>query len=131
MKDIKLAPCPFCNGSAFVDSIRRFSRARYWVECRSCKSTGALSKTAQGAIAAWNTRPYLAAYNEMQDRVSALESRIGRLTDVCGAAYQMAGTVEAPERFLDALSDPFSLTEQQVEDLLPVTLDEFGWRGGK
>jgi hypothetical protein len=49
-----------------------------------------------------------------------------KLEKICIASYQMAGAFNAPTRFLDALSDPGSFTDEQVEALLPVTKDEPG-----
>lgn len=59
-----------------------------------------------------------AQYNE-------LESENDRLQQICAAAYQMAGQVGAPVRFLDALSRPCETTQEQIDALLPVGEDEF------
>lgn len=50
-----------------------------------------------------------------------MEMRIHRLESICHAAYQLAGVVGAPVRFLDALA----LHEDvNVDELLPVTIEE-------
>jgi hypothetical protein len=43
-----------------------------------------------------------------------------KLDGLLGCAYQLAGVVGAPVRFLDA----FSTYEGDIDSLLPVTLDE-------
>lgn len=61
--------------------------------------------------------------------VKRLSAREEKYQQVCAAAYQMAGTVNAPVRFLDALSDASCgefETRGKIEDLLPVTPDETG-----
>lgn len=63
-------------------------------------------------------------------RVEAEELRdeIDRYQHLCAAAYQMAGTVDAPLRFLDALSDGANgdvWEADKLEELLPVGMDEF------
>lgn len=51
----------------------------------------------------------------------ALQARVERLEKICAAAYQLAGVVGAPVRFLDALA----LHEDvDVEALLPVSVEE-------
>jgi hypothetical protein len=55
------------------------------------------------------------------------EGKEARYQKLCAAAYQLAGLVEAPLRFLDALSD--GANGEPMEDaieLLPVTKDEIG-----
>src|SRR5690348_13098099 len=56
--------------------------------------------------------------------------RIARLEAICGAAYQMAGVLNAPERFMDALAlhdEYMHMTPEQIIDkLLPVRRDEPG-----
>lgn len=59
-----------------------------------------------------------AQYNE-------LESENDRLQQICAAAYQMAGQVGAPVRFLDALSRPCETAQEQIDALLPVGEDDF------
>lgn len=56
------------------------------------------------------------------------KEQIERYQKICAAAYQLAGLVDAPLRFLDALSD--AANGEPMEDginLLPVTLDECGY----
>ncbi|WP_322037920.1 hypothetical protein [Burkholderia cenocepacia] len=56
-----------------------------------------------------------------------LESRIERYQALCAAAYQLAGAVDAPLRFLDALSEGANgnpLPEDMSLALLPVTAAE-------
>lgn len=55
------------------------------------------------------------------------KEQIERYQKICAAAYQLAGLVDAPLRFLDALSD--AANGEPMEngiDLLPVTIDECG-----
>jgi hypothetical protein len=47
-----------------------------------------------------------------------------RLQDICASAYQLAGVVGAPVRFLDILSNPTDATPEQIDALLPVGDDE-------
>lgn len=51
----------------------------------------------------------------------ALQARVARLEQICAAAYQMAGVVGAPVRFLDALA---LHDDADVEALLPIRLEE-------
>lgn len=53
--------------------------------------------------------------------IAHLQARVDRLETICAAAYQLAGIVGAPLRFLDALA---LHDDVDVEALLPVTLDE-------
>ncbi|MDN7537015.1 hypothetical protein [Burkholderia cenocepacia] len=56
-----------------------------------------------------------------------LESRIERYQALCAAAYQLAGAVDAPLRFLDALSEGANgnpLPEEMSLALVPVTAAE-------
>ncbi|WP_396328542.1 hypothetical protein [Burkholderia anthina] len=58
-----------------------------------------------------------------------LESRIERYQSLCAAAYQLAGAVDAPVRFLDALSEGANGNpppEEHALALLPVTAAECG-----
>lgn len=61
--------------------------------------------------------------------VRALREDAERYQALCAAAYQLAGTMNAPVRFLDALSDG-SCGELEMraktDDLLPVSPDEVG-----
>jgi hypothetical protein len=72
---------------------------------------------------------FTTAAGEMNAEVVRLREREEKYQRVCAAAYQMAGTVNAPVRFLDALSDA-SCGEfdarGKIENLLPVTPDETG-----
>lgn len=65
------------------------------------------------------------AYEEM----ATLRANMERYQELCAAAYQMAGVVNAPVRFMDALSDgacgEFE-TRGKIADLLPVLPDEAG-----
>ena len=59
----------------------------------------------------------------------ALIAEVRALRDVCAAAYQLAGTMNAPVRFLDALSDASNGETEaraKTDDLLPVSPDEVG-----
>lgn len=61
------------------------------------------------------------------DREQVGNTKEDRYQMVCAAAYQLAGVVNAPLRFLDALSDAANGEPMNnAIDLLPVTIDEFG-----
>lgn len=59
----------------------------------------------------------------LQRENNRLSSRLDRYEQLLSTAYQLAGLVGAPERFLDAYSRP---DEADPDGLLPVTLDELG-----
>jgi hypothetical protein len=63
--------------------------------------------------------------HELGARASSAESRLDRYETLLGAAYQLAGLVDAPERFLDAFSATMGY-KGDADKLLPVTLDEIG-----
>lgn len=68
-----------------------------------------------------------ARYTALLVSHEALEARIGKYQQVCAAAYQLAGMVGAPLRFLDALGDAANgeIGERTDPDkLLPVDLTE-------
>jgi hypothetical protein len=67
----------------------------------------------------------LGEIGRLKARVAALEQESDKLQNICGCAYQMAGSAGAPARFLDALSDPIGATSEQVEALLPICMNEF------
>jgi hypothetical protein len=57
--------------------------------------------------------------------LEALRQRVEALQDLCGAAYQLAGNVGAPERWLDALvaaahGEPIP----DLDPLFPITADD-------
>lgn len=56
----------------------------------------------------------------------ASEATIDRLERICSAAYQMAGVLNAPVRFMDALANPLDATEEEIEALLPIVAGEPG-----
>lgn len=61
--------------------------------------------------------------------VLSLIAEVRALRDVCAAAYQLAGTMNAPVRFLDAFSDASNgeiEARAKTDDLLPVSPDEVG-----
>lgn len=51
---------------------------------------------------------------------------IDRLERICAAAYQMAGILNAPVRFMDALANPLDATDEEIEALLPIVTDKPG-----
>jgi hypothetical protein len=57
----------------------------------------------------------------MASELETLRARVGALEDICGAAYQLAGTVGAPIRFLDALAAAAGGKRIPKVDLLPVS----------
>jgi hypothetical protein len=61
--------------------------------------------------------------------VLALIAEVRALRELCAATYQMAGVVNAPERFLDALSDAANGeigSRASTDALLPVDASECG-----
>jgi Lar family restriction alleviation protein len=54
MEDLKL--CPFCGGSAYLETDIRAQRPVSFVVCRSCACEGPWHKTESGAVHAWNMR---------------------------------------------------------------------------
>lgn len=75
-------------------------------------------------IAAYIAAANPAAVSELIAEIERLRAENDRLQDICAAAYQMAGLVGAPVRFLDALSNPCDATQEQIDALLPVGEDE-------
>ena len=73
-----------------------------------------LHKPARNWVDADNQR------QEAADMLREMWDENERLKEICAATYQLAGAVEAPVRFLDALSRH----EGSIDSLLPVTLDE-------
>jgi hypothetical protein len=57
--------------------------------------------------------------------IEELKEENERLQMICAAAYQMAGVADAPVRFLDALSNPLEMAQEQIDALLPITPNEF------
>jgi len=57
----------------------------------------------------------------MASELAALRARVAALEAVCGAAYQLAGTIGAPLRFLDALAAASGSRPIPDVDLLPVS----------
>jgi hypothetical protein len=55
------------------------------------------------------------------ETIAALNKRIEWLENICHAAYQLAGVVGAPVRFMDALG---LHDDADIEELLPVTIQE-------
>jgi hypothetical protein len=56
--------------------------------------------------------------------ITELQARIRALEALCGAAYQFAGTVGAPERVLDALSAAANGDPIPDVELLPISAAE-------
>ncbi|VWC90328.1 hypothetical protein BLA17378_04523 [Burkholderia aenigmatica] len=64
---------------------------------------------------------------QLSGRLALLRAERERYQALCAAAYQLAGTVNAPVRFLDAFSDGANgeiEARQKTEDLLPLTVEE-------
>lgn len=55
------------------------------------------------------------------DRLNILSDK---LQLICASAYQMAGLMGAPVRFLDALANPCNATQDQIDALLPIREEE-------
>ena len=65
----------------------------------------------------------------LSGRLALLRAERERYQALCAAAYQLAGAMNAPVRFLDALSDGANgeiEARQKTEDLLPVDPREMG-----
>jgi hypothetical protein len=58
------------------------------------------------------------------DNLAALQARLEALETLCGAAYQLAGTVGAPERWLDALAAGANGDPIPEGELLPISADD-------
>ncbi|HDR9497066.1 TPA: hypothetical protein QDC06_000253 [Burkholderia cepacia] len=66
---------------------------------------------------------------QLSGRLALLRAERERYQALCAAAYQLAGTVNAPVRFLDALADGANgeiEARQKTEDLLPIDPQETG-----
>lgn len=66
---------------------------------------------------------------QLSGRLALLRAERERYQALCAAAYQLAGTVNAPVRFLDALADGANgeiEARQKTDDLLPVDPKETG-----
>ncbi|WP_433705841.1 hypothetical protein [Paraburkholderia sacchari] len=64
---------------------------------------------------------------KMSEEKAALRAQIERYQAICASAYQLAGAVDAPLRFLDALASAANgepVSEEAALDLLPVTVEE-------
>lgn len=65
----------------------------------------------------------------LSGRLALLRAERERYQALCAAAYQLAGAMNAPVRFIDALSDGANgeiEARQKAEDLLPLTAEEMG-----
>lgn len=66
---------------------------------------------------------------QLSGRLALLRAERERYQALCAAAYQLAGTVNAPVRFLDAFSDGANgeiEARQRTDDLLPIDPQETG-----
>jgi hypothetical protein len=68
----------------------------------------------------------LRAFTQPVITARRLQAENDRLQDICASAYQLAGLVAAPVRFMDALSRPLDATPRQIDALIPVGEDEIG-----
>jgi hypothetical protein len=68
----------------------------------------------------------LRTYTQPVSTSRRLQAENDRLQDICASAYQLAGLVAAPVRFLDALSRPLNATPAEIDALIPVGEDEIG-----
>ena len=63
----------------------------------------------------------------LSGRLALLRAERERYQALCAAVYQLAGAMNAPVRFLDALSDGANgeiEARQKTDDLLPLTAEE-------
>lgn len=66
---------------------------------------------------------------QLSGRLALLRAERERYQTLCAAAYQLAGAMNAPVRFLDALADGANgeiEARQKTDDLLPVDPQEMG-----
>ncbi|WP_208457803.1 hypothetical protein [Burkholderia sp. BCC0405] len=64
---------------------------------------------------------------QLSGRLALLRAERERYQALCAAAYQLAGTVNAPVRFLDAFADGANgeiEARQKTDGLLPLTAEE-------
>lgn len=61
---------------------------------------------------------------EADAELDRLNVQSDKLQMICASAYQMAGLVGAPVRFLDALANPCGATQDQIDALLPIREEE-------
>ncbi|MDN7700034.1 hypothetical protein QZM15_16310 [Burkholderia sp. AU44665] len=64
---------------------------------------------------------------KLSGRLALLRAERERYQALCAAAYQLAGAVNAPVRFLDALADGANgeiEARQKTDDLLPLTRED-------
>lgn len=64
---------------------------------------------------------------QLAGRLALLRAERERYQALCAAAYQFAGVVNAPARFLDAFADGANgeiEARQKTDDLLPLTAEE-------
>jgi hypothetical protein len=95
----------------------------------ACTPNAVLSIIAEIKRLRTELNDFTTAAGDLNAEVVRLREREEKYQQVCAAAYQLAGTMDAPVRFLDALSDASCgefETRGKIEDLLPVTPDETG-----
>ena len=79
----ELKPCPFCGGAARCKDNSLWERVydeggavvdvdftepcEFWVECQVCNGSGAICRTEEEAVAAWNRRSTIAAREVVYD----------------------------------------------------------------
>lgn len=57
MDELRLKPCPFCGGEAYMVDAEIDGRAHYIVKCGTCYCTsGVMQLSRPEAVAAWNRR---------------------------------------------------------------------------
>lgn len=64
---------------------------------------------------------------QLSGRLALLRAERERYQALCAAAYQLAGAVNAPVRFLDAFADGANgepEARQKTEDLLPLMMED-------
>ena len=73
MDELKLKPCPFCDGAAKLETEMLFGRSRHSAVCQTCGARGSRCETAEEAVERWNARP------ETQDNLDAMCSQIKKV----------------------------------------------------
>jgi hypothetical protein len=124
--DVELLPCPWCGEKLASVSVSEGSTFR-WRKVDGCCTDGpevrhdtmaddqaaAEAESRAAAIAAWNRRA------NVTRATTPLQAEIEALRDLCGMAYQLAGVHDAPEKWLDALSNASAGRPFSTDGLLP------------
>ena len=115
---IKNCPSKHCPQAAQPDESAAF--------CAQCGMDADPRCACSAGRAARATAPQ-ATLTKIAESNAELRAQIDRYQAICASAYQLAGAVDAPLRFLDALASAANgepVSEESALDLLPVTVEE-------